>query len=81
MPQIEPVANSKSHSSPSGGGRQFSFTGGVCVLVALVGLLVLSGWAFGLPLLRSVIPGSVEMKANTAMGLVMSVIALELMAS
>ncbi|MGC3986917.1 MAG: CHASE3 domain-containing protein [Pseudorhodoferax sp.] len=31
--------------------------------------MVLVGWAFDLPALRSVIPGAVQMKANTALGL------------
>ncbi len=32
----------------------------------LVGILVLFGWMFGLPLLKSILPGFVTMKANTA---------------
>ena len=42
------------------------------VLTAALGVIVLAGWAFDLPLLKSVLPGAVEMKANTAMGLVLA---------
>lgn len=34
--------------------------------VAVTGLIVLAGWFFCVPLLRSVLPGMVEMKSNTA---------------
>ncbi|MES2887507.1 MAG: PAS domain S-box protein [Pseudomonadota bacterium] len=34
-----------------------------------LGLLVLAGWALNIPLLKSVVPGAVEMKINTAVGL------------
>lgn len=46
------------------------------ILAACIGLTALAGWALDLPLLRSVIPGAVEMKANTAVCLVMSGLAL-----
>lgn len=46
-----------------------------------LGLLVLAGWWFDLPLLKSVIPGAVEMKANTALGLVVAGFALYLLTS
>ncbi|MDB5868241.1 MAG: sensor hybrid histidine kinase [Polaromonas sp.] len=42
----------------------------VAAMVSLcMGMLVLAGWVGSLPLLRSVLPGAVEMKANTALGL------------
>ncbi|HEX7890600.1 MAG TPA: ATP-binding protein [Ramlibacter sp.] len=47
----------------------------------LVGLLVLFGWIFDVPGLRSVLPGAVEMKANTAVALVLSGMALLLHAA
>lgn len=50
-----------------------SLTAGVTILL---GLVVLVGWAFNLPLLKSVLPGAVEMKANTAVGLILSACAL-----
>jgi PAS domain S-box-containing protein len=40
-----------------------------CALSALMSLVVLAGWALDLPALRSVLPGAVQMKANTALGL------------
>src|SRR5258706_3941377 len=46
------------------------------VLTTALGVIVLAGWAFGLPLLKSVLPGAVEMKANTAVGLVLAGCAL-----
>jgi PAS domain S-box-containing protein len=36
------------------------------VITSLVGLTALSGWMFHLPALTSVLPGAVQMKANTA---------------
>ena len=42
------------------------------VLAALLGLFALAGWAFDVHLLKSVLPGAVEMKVNTAVGLVLS---------
>lgn len=44
------------------------------------GLVALSGWTFELPLLKSVLPGAVEMKANTAVGLVLCGVALLILA-
>ncbi|HEY4066170.1 MAG TPA: ATP-binding protein, partial [Burkholderiaceae bacterium] len=49
-------------------------------LAGLLGITVLIGWAVGAPLLRSVIPGAVEMKANTAVALVAAALALILLA-
>ena len=46
------------------------------VLTAVLGLLVLAGWAFAIPVLKSVLPGAVEMTANTAVGLVLAACAL-----
>ncbi|MEK6245519.1 MAG: ATP-binding protein [Pseudomonadota bacterium] len=46
------------------------------VLTAAIGVIVFAGWVFGLPLLKSVLPGVVEMKANTAVGLVLAGYAL-----
>ncbi|HEV7574884.1 MAG TPA: ATP-binding protein [Caldimonas sp.] len=43
---------------------------------ALLGAIVLLGWAIDAPALRSVIRGAVEMKANTALGLIASAAAL-----
>lgn len=46
------------------------------VITVVLGLIVLTGWVFSIPLLKSVLPGAVEMKANTAIGLVLSACAL-----
>ena len=45
-------------------------------LTILLSLTALTGWALGIPGLSSIIPGSVEMKANTACALVVSGIVL-----
>ncbi|HEY3328255.1 MAG TPA: PAS domain S-box protein [Novimethylophilus sp.] len=46
------------------------------VITAILGLVVLAGWVFSAPLLKSVLPGVIEMKANTAVGLVLGACAL-----
>lgn len=48
----------------------------VAVLTAALGVMVLAGWAFGLPLLKSVLPGAMAVKVNTAVGLVLAGCAL-----
>jgi signal transduction histidine kinase/HPt (histidine-containing phosphotransfer) domain-containing protein/ActR/RegA family two-component response regulator len=50
------------------------------VLTAAAGIIVLAGWVFDLPLLKSVLLGAVEMKANTAVGLVLAGCALFILA-
>ncbi|WP_326541516.1 response regulator [Pseudorhodoferax sp.] len=47
-----------------------------CALSALLALAVLAGWQFDLPALRSLIPGAVQMKANTALALLACACAL-----
>src|ERR1019366_5604479 len=46
------------------------------VIAAVLGLIALAVWAFDVHLLKSVLPGAVEMKANTALGLVLAGCAL-----
>ncbi len=55
-----------------------AFSKNVGILVALMGGVVLVGWLFESDLLKSVLPGSVAMKVNTALGLILSGIALRL---
>ena len=50
------------------------------IMAAAVGIIAFSGWVFGLPVLKSVLPGAVEMKANTAVGLVLAGCALFILA-
>ena len=45
-------------------------------ITAMLGLVVLAGWALAIPLLKSVLPGAVEMKVNTAAALVLAACAL-----
>lgn len=46
------------------------------VVAFAMGLSGLAGWVFSVPALKSIVPGAVEMKANTAMGLILSAAAL-----
>lgn len=48
-------------------------------ITILVGLLVLAGWVFNVPVLKSVLPGIVEMKFNTAIFFILSGVALYLL--
>lgn len=50
------------------------------MLTLFTGITVLVGWAGGLPLLKSVLAGAVEMKANTALGLIAAGAALWVLA-
>jgi len=65
--------------------RQFSRHGthlfhvlarGAGVAVILIGLTALAGWLLDSPVLKAVLPGAVEMKANTAVGLLLAGFAL-----
>jgi len=49
------------------------------ILVALAGCIVMTGWVLDIPALKSVLPGFVEMKFNTALCFVLSGIALWLL--
>src|ERR1700744_1710755 len=52
---------------------------GAVVIICLAAVATLSGWAFGIPALRSLIPGAVQMKVNTALALLLAGIALHLL--
>ena len=47
---------------------RLSFT--LLLIPALISILVLGGWQLNLPILKSVLPGSISMKPNTAVGLI-----------
>ena len=50
----------------------------LCGSIALLAVLTLAGWFFDLPMLRSLLPGTIEMKANTAVCLLLLAAALAL---
>jgi hypothetical protein len=50
------------------------------LLTSTFGLVVILGWAFDLPMLKSVLPGAEEMNANTALGLILGGLALFVLA-
>lgn len=51
---------------------------GVVAIICLAALATLCGWAFQIPVLRSLIPGAVQMKMNTALTFLLSGTALYL---
>jgi two-component system, cell cycle sensor histidine kinase and response regulator CckA len=55
------------------------FTRGGAVVVASVGLAVVCGWLFNVPLLKSVMPGQATMKVNSACAFVAAGVALWLL--
>ena len=66
------------HDTASQWGRSIATVCGGSAL--LVGVLVLAGWMFQLPALKSPLPGLVNMKANTALAFVLAGAALVLVA-
>jgi PAS domain S-box-containing protein len=57
------------------------FTRIAALASAILGLLVLAGWAFDVPLMKTVFPGLVSMKANTALCIVWAGLSLWLFAA
>ena len=80
MPSTGATATASDQPGRPQAGFNAGFAGGACLFTALMALTVLAGWQLDLPLLRSVIPGAVEMKANTAIGLLAGAAALALLA-
>lgn len=70
--------NSFDHRRNVSAGVGLIFIEGAAALSALLGVIVLIGWAIDAPILRSVIPGAVQMKANTAVALVAAGVVLRL---
>ncbi|MBL7137509.1 MAG: chemotaxis protein, partial [Bacteroidales bacterium] len=46
------------------------------IITTIVGLLVLIGWQFDIAILKSILPGAVPMKVNTAAAFLLSGVAL-----
>jgi signal transduction histidine kinase len=66
-------------SSPSTASRPPSrlfVARGAVAIICLSAIATLCGWAFSLPALRSLVPGAVEMKVNTALAFLMAGLAL-----
>jgi signal transduction histidine kinase len=51
----------------------------IAIAVAIIGLIVIGGWIFDIALLKSILPGWVTMKANTALGFILSGLSLWLL--
>ncbi len=69
--------NDREVSHPAGRFRAISAGAGVCVFG--IGCLVLSGWVFDIEILKSLIPGMITMKVNTAAAFVLAGISLWLL--
>ena len=51
-------------------GNWNKFTDWAAVIIIFIGLTTLAGWALSIPVLKSFIPGAIQMKPNTAVGMV-----------
>jgi diguanylate cyclase (GGDEF)-like protein/PAS domain S-box-containing protein len=78
-----PLAVMTGVSMPEPEARLFKFLEAYCkataILVVLIACLVLCGWELNIEYLKSVVPGLVTMKANTALGIAFSGISLWLL--
>ncbi len=75
-PEIEVAPDAQ--SAPSIEDQFHVAAGTIAAIVALAGLAVLLGWALEIPSLKSPFPNSSTMKPNTALGLILSGLALAL---
>jgi len=78
LPGPAPAADAapEARSAPSLTEQFHVAAGTAAAIVALAGLAVLLGWAFEIPSLKSPFPNASSMKPNTALGLILSGLAL-----
>ncbi len=65
---------------PNSAARPTRLAAWIALLTVLLGSMVLLGWAYDIPVLKSVLPGWVSMKANAAACFIMTGVALCLLA-
>src|SRR4029077_13030742 len=56
--------------------RWASICPAIALAVGSMGMLAVLGWALDVPALKSILPGAVEMKANTAIALILAAMSL-----
>ena len=74
MEQAKPATMSTDHTHHTSVVPKFTFR--VAALVVVAGSMVLVGWAFDIAVLKSILPGWVSMKANTAVCFILIGVAL-----
>jgi PAS domain S-box-containing protein len=62
------------------GGNRAAPAQAAATVTALFGLVALAGWSFHIPVLTRLLPGALEMKANTAVGVILCGAALLILA-